>query len=129
MRKGQRRDASQAAAIFLSERKRNTESASWSCSDFWKREKNREKVREWIRIFFFFSARQFSHHSKETHKWVRDESRVLHAIKDDCVGGYAREPIKKICKYFVSLWRVMGLRCNFNPLVECGYCILPFDEF
>lgn len=70
MRKGQRRDASQAAAIFLPDRKRNTESASWSCSDFWKREKNRKKVREWIRIFFFF------YHSKATHKWVRDESRV-----------------------------------------------------
>lgn len=51
MRKGQRRDASQATAIFPPERKRNTESASWSCSDFWKREKNRKKVREWIRIF------------------------------------------------------------------------------
>lgn len=49
--------------------------------------------------------------------------------QDGCVGGYAREPIKKICKYFVSTWRVMGLLHNFNPLVECGYCILPFDEF
>lgn len=50
-------------------------------------------------------------------------------IKDGCVGGYAREPIKKICKYLVSMRRVMELLHNFNPLVECGYCILPFDAF
>lgn len=39
-------DATQAIVIFLSERNRNEKSASWHSLDFWKREKNREKVKE-----------------------------------------------------------------------------------